>query len=170
MKQPTKNFTQVPNETWQLYCRRLPNFKAEHGFLYTILRDYFNAGEGYAYPTHYTLALDMGSSIDRVKGMLKVLEDSGLITTIKRTNNHGNDKYVVHDPITTEEEFYKQFPEAKMYYEERLAKMDTRKVKDKERRSNMYADEQPVQGLAEVKRTLTVNDDSNKEDIDTSWF
>lgn len=184
MKKPTKNFTQVPNELWQLYARRLQNFKAEHIGLYTILRDYHNSEAddkgGYAFPTLYTLALDTGSSEDRVLRLLKVLEECGLVTKFRRKNNYDNNCYIVNDPITTEEEFYEKFPEAKAYYEGLLAKMDGRKANDKARKSKMYTEEQPVKGLEEVTHMVVgsevVAKDTPQEtthqqnEIDTDWF
>ncbi|MGJ7913802.1 helix-turn-helix domain-containing protein [Neobacillus sp. LXY-1] len=64
------------NITYYVY---MVGYKPEMSYLYALIVDRYNVEKGYAFPSHYTLAKDYGTSEKTVGEHLKVLERVGLI-------------------------------------------------------------------------------------------
>ncbi|WP_276913157.1 hypothetical protein [Aneurinibacillus aneurinilyticus] len=112
------NFTKTDNALFLLYTR-LPDFKADHAMLYTILTHFHNAEYGYAFPTVWELALRLNCSTKKVSRMKSVLVKYGLVD-IRQLPGRNNDVYYLKPPITDEVSFYAAHPEAREYYEKQL--------------------------------------------------
>lgn len=105
-----KNFTKTPNALFKLYTR-LDDFTAAHAMLWTVLRNYHNEAEGYAYPSQDQLAFDMGCSDKTIRKMLKVLENRNLLKIDDQRGSKNNNQYHLKMPLTTMEEFIAAFPD-----------------------------------------------------------
>jgi hypothetical protein len=140
----TKNFTKAPNALFMLYTR-LPNFKADHAMMYTVLVHFYNDEHGYAYPTQQELALRLNCGINKPAQLIKVLEDYGLVTKV-RNKQLGNYKYYLELPIDNEKEFYAKYPQALSYYGERVEALTERKEASEQAKATVLArqEQQPT--------------------------
>ncbi len=125
----------APNALFTLYTR-LPNFKADHAMMYTVLTHFYNDDYGYAFPSQYELCLRLNCGINKPTQLAKVLKEYGLIR-YERLRAGGNYVYYLEEPIDTEEAFYEKFSQAKQYYEERVEALGIRKEAKEIDKQNM---------------------------------
>jgi hypothetical protein len=86
----------------------IPGYEPEYNYLYTIIVDFYNADQGYAYPTEHQIARRYGKKEKAIRRHMAVLERVGLIKTSK---SNGNKIYVPYQPLT-KEELFEKCPEA----------------------------------------------------------
>jgi hypothetical protein len=128
--EPSVDYTKVHNALYQLYTK-LPDFKADHIVMYTVLMSYYNESQGYAFPTKAELALRLNCGINKPTGLAKVLEKYGLIRCVPRHKAHvgSNDIYYVFAPITSAQEFAAKYPIESAEYDERARRLLERNIK-----------------------------------------
>jgi hypothetical protein len=131
--EPSVDFTMVHNALYMLYTK-LPDFKADHIVMYTVLMSRWNEASGYAYPTKAELALRLNCGINKPTSLAKVLEKYGLIKVVPRHKERigSNDIYYVYAPITNAQEFAAKYPIECAQYEERERKLLERNIKSEE--------------------------------------
>jgi len=126
---PPGKFYTIPKEIIKLY-NLLPDFNANVAVLYAVLRDYRNEGEGgVAWPSKYTLSVDLGISLSTIDRALKTLNRYGLIEIIRR--EEGN-IYRVNDPLPADE-FIAKHPQVIEEYRARIEKAEQQRRKDAEK-------------------------------------
>lgn len=122
--EPMKDYTKVHNALFQLYTK-LPDFKADHALMYTVLMSYYNERYGYAFPTKAELALRLNCGINKPARVAEVLEKYALIKVVSRHQAQvgSNDIYYVYQPITNAREFAVAYSEECALYNERATKL-----------------------------------------------
>jgi hypothetical protein len=128
--EPQADYTKVHNALFQHYTK-LPDFKADHIAMYTVLMSYYNEKYGYAFPTKAELALRLNCGINKPAKLANVLEKYGLIRCVSRHQAQigSNDIYYVYAPITSAVKFAKTFRRECDEYEEKAAKLLSRNIK-----------------------------------------
>jgi hypothetical protein len=128
--EPQTDYTKVHNALFQHYTK-LPDFKADHIAMYTVLMSYYNEQYGYAFPTKAELALRLNCGINKPAKLARVLEKYGLIRCVSRHQAQigSNDIYYVYAPITSALEFAKTFRRECDEYNEKAAKLLSRNSK-----------------------------------------
>ena len=158
-KTAEKDFTKVPNPLFQLYTR-LPGFKGQHAFLWTVLRNYHNDAYGYAFPSQDQLAADMNTSAKTIGGWLGVLEEYNLIKIIPRQQGSGDhNKYVLYMPIADKDEFIAAYPETAAIFKRQVTHKEARRVQ---------RDENMKKASAKHVAADQIQDPAEMEDI--SWI
>ncbi|MGP4072639.1 helix-turn-helix domain-containing protein [Piscibacillus sp. B03] len=115
-------FVKMPYDL--MHYVHLPGYKPQFNYPYTILVDFYNADYGYAFPTEHQIARKYGvKSVKTVRKHLRFLEDVGLIKIAKP---NGNKIYVPYKPLS-QEELFRQCPQAAERYREFIAEEDAEK-------------------------------------------
>lgn len=111
-------FIPLPSDT-RHYVHH-PRMGADRLFLYTLIIDYYNPKEGFAFPSIETLAVNYGKAQDTTSRHLDDLKAAGLIDF--------EDKgfYLPLVPLN-QADFFAKFPEARARYEQATARADARK-------------------------------------------
>lgn len=103
-------FVKMPSDLMNYV--HVPGYKPEYSYLYTIIVDYFNSDEGYAYPTKWQISRYYGKGIKTVGKHLDKLKEFGLIKIRKYGRNN---VYIPFKPLS-QEELFRVFPEARKNY------------------------------------------------------
>lgn len=78
------HFIKMPSDLRHYLLMSPYGFTADTLLVYLLLVDKYNVNQGYAFPSQYTLALEMGKSLRTVKRHVGVLKDIGLLEVIRR--------------------------------------------------------------------------------------
>ncbi|AOK88963.1 MarR family transcriptional regulator [Paenibacillus polymyxa] len=111
----------------------IDGFKNDHIAVYDILYHYWNAAEGYAWPTSVDIQMEAGISETTVTKVIRELVEWGLIEIVSNPKGDNN-TYNVKRPIEDEMEFYRVFPEALRNKQERRERADARASRPKKRK------------------------------------
>lgn len=95
-------------------------------YLYALIIDYYNAEDGFAFPSIETLAVKYGKAPDTTSKHVEDLKAAGLIDYPQKGH------YIPLVPLS-EDEFFKQFPKAFTNYQVAIKRCETRKAKARER-------------------------------------
>lgn len=99
---------------------------ADKLFLYALIIDYYNPQDGCAFPSLETLSIKYGKVPDTTSKHLDDLKDVGLIDFPEKGF------YVPLVPLS-EEEFFKEFPDAEQNYKASLKRYEIRRMAAAER-------------------------------------
>ncbi|MEH6940919.1 helix-turn-helix domain-containing protein [Bacillus sp. JJ722] len=137
-KNPTegdKTFVALPSDA-RHYVHH-DRMAAEKLYLYALIIDYYNAEDGFAFPSIETLAVKYGKAPDTTSKHVEDLKAVGLIDYPQKGH------YIPLVPLI-EEEFYRQFPEAFTNYQTAFKRCESRRDGARERarlwRERKYAE------------------------------
>lgn len=132
---PTKNgstFIPIPSDVRHYIYH--PIINADKLFLYTLIIDYYNESEGYAFPTLVELEMSYGKHRDTVSKHLDDLKTVGLVDFPKEKGS-----YIPLTPLP-KHEFFTRFPDADTAYKKALKKRDRLRDSARERRKKWRED------------------------------
>lgn len=119
-----KFFVPLPSDA--LHYIHHDKMNADRLFLYGLIIDYYNPQDGYAFPSLEKLSVRYGKVPDTTSKHLDDLKEVGLIDFPEKGY------YVPLVPLS-EEEFFKEFPEADANYRKAIKRCDTRRKEAAER-------------------------------------
>ncbi|MCM3093831.1 MULTISPECIES: helix-turn-helix domain-containing protein [unclassified Cytobacillus] len=128
-KQSDTFFVKMPSDL--MHYVHIPGYEPEYNYLYTILVDYYNPDQGYAYPTEPQICRKYGKKEKAVRRHLAVLERVGLI---KSSKPKANKIYVPYQPLS-KEELFEKCPEARRSYLDYVKAEDAEKARDRRGKS-----------------------------------
>ncbi|MEH7237305.1 hypothetical protein [Bacillus sp. JJ1562] len=119
-----KHFIPLPSDARHYIHHERMN--ADKLFLYSLIIDFYNPIEGYAFPSTEKLSVSYGKTADTTSGHLDDLKAVGLIDFPEKGY------YVPLVPLT-EDEFYNEFPHARENYLSALRRCESRRKASAER-------------------------------------
>lgn len=126
-------FVKVDKRLMKAY-QYLPGFDADAVLVYLLIVDLYNEQYGYAFPTQYSISIQLNMKRHKRDKALKTLEKYGLIETWKMDS--GNKVYIPKEPLPLEE-LVNQYPEVLSNYEKLLKQIDEQKERDKKNKQKV---------------------------------
>lgn len=138
-------FVQVDKRVMKAY-QYLPGFDADAVLVYLLIVDLYNESFGYAFPSQYSISIQLNMKRHKRDKALKTLEKYGLIETWKMDS--GNKVYIPKEPLPLEE-LVNQYPEVLSNYEKLLKQIDEQKERDKKNKQKVRNRKQQKQARRE---------------------
>ncbi|RAN88301.1 hypothetical protein B5P41_18450 [Bacillus sp. SRB_28] len=108
----------------------IDGYTHELSMLYAIIANWYNAKEGYAYPTQHQIMMKYNKSINVLRIHIQKLVKVGLIS-VESAGTGKNHRYVPHVPMS-QDRLFEKFPCAAANYEKKMKWIEEREWKGRE--------------------------------------